>query len=198
MTNAVTQSNSVMIARRRREGGFTLIEAALTTVIVGTGVLAIVAAQQAYHQKNQWTKRSDTAMRLANELRERTFSMPLHDPITGDGNLGPEPNETGNFALYDDIDDFAGPVGDDKTGDGVTINPPMNALGEEMSDRDNWTQQVKVTNVDPQNVSSSIARPLDMSTDGTQIMRVTVTILFNGPQMDSATAVNELTWLVTE
>jgi len=38
----------------RRAKGFTLMEAALTTVIVGVGVLSIVEAQQAYHQKNDW------------------------------------------------------------------------------------------------------------------------------------------------
>ena len=75
---------------RRRAQGFTLIESALTTIIIGTGVLAILAAQQAYHMKNNWASRTSTGMLLANELRERTLSLPLHDPITGSATLGPE------------------------------------------------------------------------------------------------------------
>ena len=35
--------------------GFTLIESALATIIVGVGVLSIVAAQQSFHQKNSWS-----------------------------------------------------------------------------------------------------------------------------------------------
>ena len=78
---------------RHRDSGFTLIEASLTTIIVGTGVLAILAAQQAFHKKNDWAQRSGTAMLLANELREFTLSLPQHDPITGDTNMGPELGE---------------------------------------------------------------------------------------------------------
>ena len=63
--------------RHRRDAGFTLIEAALTTVIIGTGVLAIVGAQQAYHQKNAWAQRTGTAMLLANEIREMTMPLPI-------------------------------------------------------------------------------------------------------------------------
>ena len=65
----------------RRQRGFTLIEASLTTVIIGTGVLAILAAQQAYHRKNDWAQRTGTAVLLANEIRELTLPMPQHDPF---------------------------------------------------------------------------------------------------------------------
>ena len=45
--------------RRSARGGFTLIETALATVIVGVGVLAIVAAQQAFHKQNICTPEVD-------------------------------------------------------------------------------------------------------------------------------------------
>ena len=62
-------------SRRSRRGasiraGFTLIETALTTIIVGVGVLAIVAAQSAFHQKNDWSSHASIAMHLGNEIRE--------------------------------------------------------------------------------------------------------------------------------
>jgi len=74
------------------------METALATVIVGTGVLAILAAQQAYHQKNDWAMRNATAIRLANELRELTLTLPMHDPLTGTDVMGPEPDELDDFA----------------------------------------------------------------------------------------------------
>ena len=36
----------------RRAAGFTLLEAAFTIIIIGTGALAILAAQQAFHREN--------------------------------------------------------------------------------------------------------------------------------------------------
>ena len=90
----------------RGPNGFTLIETALATVIVGVGVLSIVAAQQAFHKQNAWSTNASTATRLGNEIREMTFRLPRHDPVTG---LilpwGPEDNElwVGDF---DDLDDF--------------------------------------------------------------------------------------------
>jgi hypothetical protein len=52
-------------------------------------VLAILAAQQAFHKKNDWASRNGTAMQLANELRELTMVLPKHDPFTGLANMGP-------------------------------------------------------------------------------------------------------------
>ena len=93
--------------RRRARRGFTLIETALAVVIVGTGVLAMMAAQQAFHQKNAWSTHVSTATALGNELREMTFNLPRHDPVTGSAVWGPEANEV-FIGDYDDLDDFDG------------------------------------------------------------------------------------------
>ncbi len=187
---------------RRPRGGFTLIEAALTTVIVGTGVLAIVAAQQAYHMKNDWAQRTGTAMLLANEVRELTLAMRHHDPITGAATLGPEANEFspdgsgGSVAdprLFDDLDDFAGTLSGG-VWSGTTINPPINALRQEIDDMTNWSQRVVVESVFPENIGSSFSQPLGT----TDMMRVTVTVLYQGPNDAAATAITELTWVVPE
>src|SRR5690606_434199 len=132
MTTPIPDPRSPIPCRVRAARGFTLIEAALTTVIIGVGVLAIVAAQQAYHQKNQWSQRVGTGLLLANELRELILSLPIHDPIGGAANLGPELSEN-NVAQYDDVDDFAGTV-NAGYGTGTTLSPPVNALREPISD----------------------------------------------------------------
>ena len=91
-------SRSAGIARRperpRARRGFTLIETALATIIVGVGVVAIVSAQQAFHIKNNWSTHASTATLLGNEIREMTLNLPRHDPVTGEAYWGSEPNET--------------------------------------------------------------------------------------------------------
>src|SRR5690606_5399159 len=153
---------------RRSRSGFTLIEAALTTVIVGTGVLAIVAAQQAYHQKNDWAQRTGTAFLLANELRELMLPLPLHDPQQP-SHYGLESNEVaGNYTTYDDVDDFAGTVVGG-VGAGLTINPPINALGLPLDDMAQWTQHVEVVGVLPSNLNVASANAYQIGS--TQMLR---------------------------
>ena len=178
--------------RRSRDRGFTLIEAALTTVIVGTGVLSIVAAQQAYHQKNDWAQRTGTAMLLANEMRELTMPMPIFDPITGQAFIGPEPGENG-IDDYDDLDDFAGVSLDGGvTYPGLTFNPPIDALGRVIPDLTGWTQQVTVEGVLEENIGSGVA--LNPGTAGT-LTRLTVDVLYQGPNDPAPNMITQLTWV---
>lgn len=178
--------------RYHRAAGFTLIEAALTTVIVGTGVLAIVAAQQAYHQKNDWAQRSGTAMLLANELRELTMPLPVFDPITGQSFIGPEPGEAG-IDDYDDLDDFAGvSVDGGVTYPGLTFNPPIDALGRTITDLTGWTQQITVEGVLEENIGSGVT--LTPGTAGT-LTRLTVNVLYQGPNDPAPNTVTQLTWV---
>lgn len=163
-------------------------------IIIGTGVLAILAAQQAYHMKNNWASRTSTGMLLANELRERTLSLPLHDPITGDTNLGPEIDETVVLA-YDDLDDFAGEV-TGGVGEGSTFSPPINALGLPLSDLDRWTQLIKVEKVPADHVDTTF--PLALDVGASDIFRVTVSVLYKDPDTETDEAVTELTWVVTD
>lgn len=196
MSDLLPTPDSLIPRRRRsrRQSGFTLIEASLTTIIIGTGVLAILAAQQAYHMKNNWATRTSTAMLLANELRERTLSMPLHDPITGAATLGPEVDEAVPLA-YDDLDDFAGTV-TAGVGAGQTFNPPINALGLELDDLAAWTQTIKVEKVPSDQVDTSF--PIRLDTGTSDMFRVTVAVLYRNPQNNTDEAVTELSWIVTD
>lgn len=190
--------------RHRRNGGFTLIEAALTTVIIGTGVLAILSAQQAYHIKNDWSQASGTAMLLANEVREMTLPLPDHDPITGSAFLGPEANEyteiepgvfSPDVSKFDDIDDFAGEV-DPATGEGagLSIYPPVNALGEEIPNMERWRQEVSVENVLVDNIASNFAQPLGT----TDMVRVTVRVMYQRPKSNEWNEATRLVWIVSD
>ena len=178
--------------RSRRQGaGFTLIEAALTTVIVGVGVLSILAAQQAYHKKNDWAQRTGTGMLLANELRELTLTLPMHDPITGDTNMGLEAGELVP-ADYDDLDDFAGVVDENGNGAGIVFDPPINGLGQPVAEIDGWSQQIRVENVLPDNISSIFTQPLGT----TDLMRIVVTVRYQGPNDNQPMTMAQLGWVV--
>lgn len=175
---------------RRLRTAFTLIEAALTTVIVGTGVLAIVIAQQAFLKKNEWAQRIGQAVLLANEIRELTLSLPMHDPLTGKAHLGPEPGET-SLTDYDDLDDFAGPVVNG-LGQGLTISPPINALRQTIPELEGWSQHIRVENVLPNCISATQPQPLGT----TDLVRITVTVFYQNPGDPEPTALTQLTWLV--
>ncbi|XAM01199.1 hypothetical protein OT109_07380 [Phycisphaeraceae bacterium D3-23] len=179
-------------SRGRRAAGFTLIEAALTTVIVGTGVLAIISAQQAYHMKNNWATRTTTAMLLANEMRELTLGLPLHDPITGETSYGPEADEA-SVVAFDDLDDFAGVV-TSGAGAGTEFSPPINALRGEIDDLDGWTQRVTVESVLPDYIDAAFSQPMG----STDVMRVTVDVFYQPPAKAVREPITRLTWIVTD
>jgi type II secretory pathway pseudopilin PulG len=127
-------------------GGFTLLETALATIIVGVGVLALVEAQQSFLSRNAHSTSSAAATYLANEIREMTRAWTRHDRFSGGIYLlddadpstltgwGPEAGETGIDDL-DDLDDLDGAVFGDAAEfpDGFTMTAryegPINAFG---------------------------------------------------------------------
>lgn len=136
-------------ADRRRPrgapGGFTLIEAALATVIIGVGILAMVDAQQSFIRTNNWSSHAASGTYLANELREIIRPLPRHDPTVG---LSLEDDAGGGGAVlegwgpnageqvladFDDADDFDGLTfgfdGSADAGDG-DLPGPVNAFRE--------------------------------------------------------------------
>lgn len=183
--------------RRRRAAGFTLIEAALTTVIVGTGVLAIVAAQQAYHQKNAWSQRTGTAMLLANEIREMTWSMPLTDPQGGEVRGA----EESSVSLFDDLLDFAGTIDGAGFGSGVTFGAngdypgPINAMRGVIPEMSRWSQHIRIASVQPDNIGADFGDTIGLVSDP-EMLRVTVTVSYQEPQADQPEPVTTLTWVV--
>ena len=173
--------------RPRYHRGFTLIETALATVIVGVGVLAIVSAQQAFHIKNNWSTHASTATLLGNEIREMTLSLPRHDPVNGLAYWGAEPNElwVGDF---DDVDDFDG------DGGGLIFsaqlgNGPINARREIIANMPGWTQTVYVYNVDPFNITS-------IQPDGTtDLLRVEVVVTYQAPTDANPRKMTRVSWI---
>ncbi len=134
--------------RHAARGGFTLIEAALATIIIGVGVVAMVEAQQSFITSNLWSSHAASGTFLANEVREFTRHLPKHDPVTGlyidssgfGGDVlvgwGPEDGEV-LPTDFDDLDDFDGVsfsfLGTVGINDG-DLPGPINAFGDVIPD----------------------------------------------------------------
>jgi hypothetical protein len=153
-------------------------------------VLALMSAQQAFHQQNAYATEMSTGLTLANELRELTLELPQHDPIYGSAYFGPEPDEINSLPHvavqnYDDLDDFAG-----STYSGTTFDPPINALRQSVPNMAGWSQIITVENVGESNISGA---PVGhMSTD---LLRLTVQVMYQAPNAQSADEVTRLTWV---
>ena len=186
----VQRSSSVAGRRGARSAtrrGFTLIETALATVIVGTGVLAIISAQQAFHRQNAWSTQTSIATHLGNEIREMTLNLPRHDPVTNDEFWGAEDNETW-LGDFDDLDDFDGDGGG-LIFSSALANGPINARRETIPNMDGWAQIVTVSNIDPFDITSAQA---DGTTD---FIRVEVVVTYQRKTTDDPIEMTRVSWL---
>lgn len=179
---------------RRVRRGFTLIEAALATVIVGVGVLAMVSAQQAFHRKNRFSTHASTATWLANEMREMTFTLPRHDPVTGRSYWGPEPGEL-SIEDFDDLDDFDGAAGTGLVFSAELGNGPVNARRELIANMPGWAQTITVHNVDPHDID---APPGSVADGTTSMMRVEVLVTYQGPGALEPEEMVRVSWISPE
>lgn len=180
-------------ARRARRGGFTLIETALATVIIGVGVLALVDSQRAFLASNAWSTQTATANYLANEIRELTRRLPKHDPVNGlyvdaAGVLrgwGPRTTDVGaqDFAYITAFDGLTfSSSGSAGWADG-NLPGPIDAFGTTIPDVDGngnvrmtssntpmplqgWSQSVSVVKVDPFNNSRTYVSNATLAADG--------------------------------
>src|ERR1035437_6365938 len=97
--------------RGRGRRGFTLLETALATVIVGSAVLALMKLVTATTTQNVAAQRMTIGLMLANNVREMMAGLPYNDPANGT-HLGPDAGET--LASFNDVEDF----------NGLTVSPP--------------------------------------------------------------------------
>lgn len=130
------------MARRRSTGrGFTLIEAALATIIIGVGVVSMMQLLGSLTQGNSAAGELTTAMYLADNIQETMAHLSFDDPIYGASHFGPEPGET--LATCNDVDDF----------DGSSFNPPIDAMRQAIPALSQYTQTVSVLPVYPTQLS---------------------------------------------
>lgn len=88
--------------------GFTLIEGLLASAILSLATLAITAPFLAGAHNDRAAARQVVATTLAQDLLEAILARPFADPDTGALTPGPEADERGDVARFDNIDDFHG------------------------------------------------------------------------------------------
>lgn len=213
-------------AAKAGPGGFTLIETAMATVILGVGVVAMVDAQEAFTRSTLWSSHAATGTFLANEVRELSRHLSRHDPVTGlwlDGGgalkgWGPETGET-TIQSFDDLDDLDGMV----FGEGGNFPGPINAFGEVIPEIDDmgqvrtdedgvpltmtgWRQRVIVEKVSPFDFATTLSKTFfengDADWGGRRVdgypLRVTVIVTFQRSFDLEATEVARVSWVVPE
>ena len=89
----VFNMRSIFSNRIPRRRGFTLIEAALTTVIIGVGVMAMLELLAAGTSSNVDASQLTTAMNLAKQVREVTIQKTFEEIVAMDGDAYAPPQD---------------------------------------------------------------------------------------------------------
>ena len=151
--------------RARARGGYSLIETALATIIVGVGVVALMQLFASCTKQNQLGANMTTALLLAQNVQEAMADLPFRDP-RGTG-FGREETGTGADAHKDfnDVDDFH----DWTSAPGA----PIDATRERLAGLAGYAQAVSVERINPNQLSSVLP--------GDDAVRVTVRITYRSP-----------------
>ncbi len=149
------------MAHKTINGGFTLIEVLIATILIGMAIAALVGANGSFSMANDAGTDLSTAEFLVEQVRELTAMLAVVDPESTTTTFGPEEP---NLAGYDDLDDL----------NGASFSPPINADRAALGEFPAFRQQVTVQNVNPSNLGQAVGNHLS------QFVRVTVTVQQNG------------------
>jgi prepilin-type N-terminal cleavage/methylation domain-containing protein len=180
-------------SRRPADGrrGFTLIEAAMVTVIIGVGVVAMLQLLAAGTVSNSEGTELTTAINLANNIREMSLGLAYYDP-TDMAKTPPVYNWDTKEATvkdYDNIMDLDGATDTwndpkDSAAGYQKFSPPLDVRRDPITTYKDWAQWVKVETVSANSVATVLPHDATSPT-----ARVTVKIMRNG------TEVYRMSWL---
>lgn len=170
-------SNTLTCPSRR---GFTLIEAAMVTVIIGVGVVSMLQLLAAGTQSNSEGTELTTSINLANNIREMSLGLAYYDPQANPANPFVWNTKEASVALYDNIMDLDGATdtwneASDPASGYQQFSPPLDVRRNPIDTYASWAQWVKVETVSPDSVYSLLPHDADAPT-----ARVTVKIMRNG------------------
>ena len=174
-------------ARRsvRSRRGFTLMEASLAVLIVGTGFLAVMELFSACTIENQRSTQVTTAQLLCSNIQEMTANMAFKDPFYAATTWGAESAET--LTSYNDVDDF----------DGLSFNPPLDSTRSAIPQLSRYTQVVTVMPVDPNRPGNNtdVVKPEIGKGTYTGAVRVRVSVLFRARPTEQPVEVLRSAWV---
>jgi prepilin-type N-terminal cleavage/methylation domain-containing protein len=181
------------LTRRAAAGrrGFTLIEAAMVTVIIGVGVVAMLQLLAAGTVSNSEGTELTTAINLANNIREMSLGLAYYDP-TDMAKVPPVytwDTKEATVKDYDNIMDLDGTTDTwndpkDSPAGYQKFQPPLDVRRDPISNYKDWAQWVKVETVSANAVATVLPHDATSPT-----ARVTVKIMRNN------TEVYRMSWL---
>lgn len=163
--------------RLRRARAFTLVEATLSTIVVGVMLVAALntvgAARLGEYKIAQRSRGLHLAQNLMAEILQRAYEDP-NVPVV----FGTESGEqTSTRTDFDDVDDYHG----------WSMSPPQQKDGTTIPDLEDWERSVQVVWVASDSLSQTVG-----SEQGAK--RVTVTIEHNGLPVASMSAFRTRAW----
>jgi type II secretory pathway pseudopilin PulG len=151
--------------RRLRTRGYTLIETALATIIIGTGIIATMQLMAAGTMSNSAATELTTAINLANNIHEVAVGLPFLSTTNPGSTTFKDAGGPLNYTYLWDMS-------------GDSYSPPLDVTRNTITGYGNWTQKVTVQSVDPTSLTSVRPNSVSLPT-----ARVTVIILHNAKQV---------------
>jgi len=156
---------------RSRRGGFTLLEIAVATIIIGVGLTALMATMRAGTSANSSSNKLTTSLFLAQNIHEWTRRLPFRDPDPEDAGNPPGPDGgTSPQDFVDDVDDLMD----------VTFCPPRDGTGAKILSLPDWSQTITMTWREPDDLLLKTPAAPTPAPGSTDTILVTVDIKYRG------------------
>ena len=160
----------------RRTLGFTLIEAAISIVLVGLLLVAALNTLGATAISKRIIEHQAQGHLLAADLMAEILTQAYEEPVDT-VNFGRESGESGGDRVdWDDVDDY----------EGWSATPPESKDEVELDGYDQWTRSVEVAFVNPTSLNDLVGN--------TGVKRITVTASFNGVPAAELVAIRTQAW----
>lgn len=152
--------------------GFTLIEAVISMLIVGTMLAAALSTVGASRISQYRTSRNHCGRLLAELLMAEILRQDYQEP-DGLAGFGTESGEAGTTrAAFDDVDDYHN----------WSSNPPVSQDGTAIPAMDGWQRNVTVAWIDPMDITQ-------VQSSETNAKKVTVTVRHDNIPVATLTAI---------
>lgn len=153
-----------------------MIEAALTTIIVGMGTVAIMGLVSSGLGANEQAAQITTAVNLAENVHELCDRLPYPPQSTTTWGI-PAGSNISQLLTSGNLSWLNGASGASPAG--VTFSPPIDstATGLPATTWENWEQTVTVTSVNPTNVTSTTTSN-NTNPKNNEVAQITVTVLY--------------------
>ena len=125
--------------------GITLVEVAISTLLVGLVMVASLQSMGGVVRTWQTGRERSRAVDLAHVLMAEIMQRPYLDPEDSSENMGPNTGEsTGNRLYFDDVDDYHG----------WSQSPPQDRDGSALSEFSGWSRSVQIDRLSPHDPNS--------------------------------------------